>query len=148
MKRNIVIESPYAGDVERNLSYLRLCLRDSLMRGESPIASHGLLTQPGVLDDTIPAERELGIGAGHAWHPVADSVVFYGDLGWSEGMWQAWDRCVDLGLGVEVRSLPIGWTLHLPAPTVAPDPRPFHATIFCIGLSLGAVIGIFVGTLI
>ena len=41
-----VIESPYAGDVEGNLTYLRACLKDCVERGESPYASHGLLTQP------------------------------------------------------------------------------------------------------
>lgn len=36
----VILESPYAGDVEKNIEYARLCLKDSLLRGESPIASH------------------------------------------------------------------------------------------------------------
>lgn len=40
--RRVIIESPYHGNVERNLRYLRACLRDSLLRGEAPFASHGL----------------------------------------------------------------------------------------------------------
>ena len=66
MKR-VILESPYAGDVERNVAYARACLRDSLLRGEAPIASHLLYTQPGVLDDQIPEERQMGIDAGLAW---------------------------------------------------------------------------------
>lgn len=36
----VILESPYAGDVCRNVDYARQCLRDCLLRGESPIASH------------------------------------------------------------------------------------------------------------
>ncbi len=82
----IVIESPYAGNVERHLAYLRCCLRDALLRGEAPFASHGLYTQPGVLDDLVQAERQHGIDAGFAWAPSADRIVIYTDLGWSNGM--------------------------------------------------------------
>jgi hypothetical protein len=89
MKR-VIVESPYRGDsyadLDRNIAYLRLCMRDCLLRGEAPYASHALYTQPGVLDDTVAADRELGIAAGLSWHEVADSIVFYTDLGWSTGM--------------------------------------------------------------
>jgi hypothetical protein len=85
MKR-VILESPYAGEIERNVSYARACVRDCLQRGEAPIASHLLYTQPGVLNDNVPGERELGISAGLAWRSVADVVVFYVDYGWSSGM--------------------------------------------------------------
>ncbi len=68
----VIIESPYAGDIERNVEYARACVRDSLSRGEAPIASHLLYTQPGILRDDIPAERQWGIAAGLAWRHVAD----------------------------------------------------------------------------
>ncbi|WP_242137359.1 hypothetical protein [Sphingomonas sp. TREG-RG-20F-R18-01] len=84
--RRVILESPYAGDVERNVAYARACLADSLARGEAPIASHLLYTQPGVLDDSKPGERAHGIAAGLAWKSVADAQVFYVDLGWSNGM--------------------------------------------------------------
>ena len=84
--RRVMLESPYAGKVERNVAYARACLADSLARGEAPIASHLLYTQPGVLDDENEDERALGIAAGLAWKPVAHAQVFYVDLGWSRGM--------------------------------------------------------------
>jgi hypothetical protein len=84
----VVLESPYSGDVTRNEAYARRCLADSLSLGEAPIASHLLYTQPGVLDDTVPAERERGIAAGLAWYRVADSCVVYTDFGISDGMMQ------------------------------------------------------------
>src|SRR6266404_2664437 len=84
--RRVIIESPYAGDVETHKTYSRRCIRDSLQRGEAPIASHSLYTQPGILDDNIPEERELGINAGHAWLSVADAVILYTDYGITDGM--------------------------------------------------------------
>jgi hypothetical protein len=85
MKR-IILESPFAGDTQTHIAYARACIKDSLLRGESPIASHLLYTQEGILDDTIPEERQLGINAGLAWKSVADLHVFYIDLGMSPGM--------------------------------------------------------------
>lgn len=54
----VIIESPYAGDVERNIEYARRRVRDSPARGEAPIASHLLYTQPGIPDDNVPSERQ------------------------------------------------------------------------------------------
>lgn len=101
--RRVIIESPYAGDVERNLAYLRRCLADSLERGEAPFASHGLYTQPGVLNDDVPEERDHGIRAGFAWAEVADARVFYVDLGWSNGMLLA--SAQQDGLPHDIRSI-------------------------------------------
>lgn len=84
--RLVIIESPYAGDVEANVDYARRCVRDSLMRGEAPIASHLLYTQAGILDDDVPEERQHGIDAGLAWRTVADCTVVYTDRGISKGM--------------------------------------------------------------
>jgi hypothetical protein len=84
--KRVVIESPYAGDVALNLRYLRACMRDCLLRGEAPFASHWLYTQPGVLDDNNPEERDLGIRAGFAWRSAADVTVVYIDLGVTPGM--------------------------------------------------------------
>lgn len=85
----VILESPYAGNIPRNLTYARWCVKDCLSRRESPIASHLLFTQPGILDDRLPEERQLGIEAGLAWKRVADKQVFYVDYGMSEGMKQA-----------------------------------------------------------
>ncbi len=85
--RLVIIESPYAGRVELNLAYARECLRDSLLRGEAPIASH--LLYPQVLDDNLPEHRRMGIDVGLAWRQVAKCAVFYVDLGISPGMEEA-----------------------------------------------------------
>ena len=85
MKR-VIVETPYAGDVERNTHYARLCLCDCLLRGEAPFAGHLLYTQESVLDDDIPDERRLSMLAGFAWGMVADLTVVYTDYGISNGM--------------------------------------------------------------
>ena len=101
--RRVIIESPYKGrlngtetdyrlQTSKNIRYARRCLRDSLNRGEAPIASH--LLYPQVLADTVLEERKLGIEAGLAWQHVADCSVFYTDSGWSEGMILALRRCI------------------------------------------------------
>lgn len=105
----VIIESPFAGDVEKNIEYARACVRDSLLRGEAPIASHLLYTQPGVLDDTIPAERQHGIDAGLAWRAVADGSVVYTDRGISKGMEYGIAAARDSGKPVEYRTLGKSW---------------------------------------
>lgn len=103
--RRVILESPYAGDVEKNERYARAALRDCLLRGDAPIASHLLYTQPGVLDDTVQGERELGIEAGLVWGKWAQVTVVYEDLGISRGMRYGIDRAKTEGRPVEFRRL-------------------------------------------
>lgn len=104
--RRVVLESPFAGDVEANLAYARACIRDSLLRGEAPIASHLLYTQPGILNDDDRNERAHGINAGHAWmYDAAQAVIVYVDRGISGGMEAGIRVATLLGLPVERRSL-------------------------------------------
>lgn len=105
----VIIESPYAGDTPMHLQYLRACLADSVSRGESPYASHALLTQPGVLCDYVPSEREAGIAAGFVWRAVAARTVFCVDLGWSSGMRHIQRERDAQRMLYEVRVLGSGW---------------------------------------
>lgn len=86
----VILESPFAGPdratIDANVAYARSCMRDALIRGEHPLASHLLYTQRGILDDSVPHERQRGIEAGLAWRRVAHGAVFYYDRGWSPGM--------------------------------------------------------------
>ena len=105
----VYLESPYAGDVEVNLRYARACMADCFKRNEAPFVSHCLYTQPGVLDDNIKAERELGIRAGFEWGKHAEKTVVYSDLGISAGMKAGIEGANRAGRPVENRSL-VGWT--------------------------------------
>ena len=108
-KRLVVIESPYAAPtpegIAANVEYAKACIRDSLMRNESPYASHLLFPQHGILDDSAPDERELGMLAGFAWGDVADVRVAYVDRGISNGMARAIKRSEQIGQPVEYRKL-------------------------------------------
>lgn len=109
--RLVIVESPFAGDVQRNLLYVRTAMRDCLLRGEAPFASHALYTQAGVLDDRNPEERVLGIGAGLEWGQHADATVVYTDLGITPGMEQGIHRALAEGRRVEYRTLE-NWVAH------------------------------------
>lgn len=105
----VVIESPLAGDVERNVRYLKACIRDSLLRGEAPMASHGLYAQPGIFDDANPEERKMGIEAGWAFYHVPGvTCVVYKDLGYSNGMLAGVEYAKKCKVYVVERTLP-GW---------------------------------------
>lgn len=103
--RLVLIESPYAGDVAANTEYARRCVRDSLGRGEAPIASHLLYTQPGILNDGDEVERQWGIDAGLAWRRVAEATVVYTDRGISNGMKFGIEAAKASGIPVEYRSI-------------------------------------------
>lgn len=104
----VIIESPYAGDVKSNVRYARACLKDSLSRGEAPLASHLLYTQPGVLKDKIPGERTKGIDAGHAWLSKTQLLAVYMDRGISPGMKKGIALAAKLGIMVVYRSIENG----------------------------------------
>ena len=104
MKR-VILESPFAGDVERNIEYARKCVRHSLILGEAPIASHLLYTQDGILNDEIEEERKWGIDAGLVWKEVAEGHVFYIDYGISKGMKYAIDYASKNNIKIEYRKI-------------------------------------------
>lgn len=83
-----IIESPFSApthdEIVRNVYYAMLAVRDSLMRGEAPYASHLFFTQ--MLDDNLPEERAAGISAGFAVGRDAPVTALYLDLGLSHGM--------------------------------------------------------------
>ena len=107
--RRVVVESPYgaatAAEIERNVRYARACLTDCLRRGEAPLASHLLYTQPGVLNDAVSDERERGMRAGFAWTEVAELIAVYTDLGVSRGMWDGIGVGTKHRVAVEYRTL-------------------------------------------
>jgi len=101
----VIVETPFKGDNEKNIQYARACLRDCFMRGEYPFASHLLYTQPGILDDNIKKERELGIKAGLCWGKFASKTVIYTDLGISGGIKKGIERAKNDGRKIEYRKL-------------------------------------------
>lgn len=105
----VVVESPYAGDIEKNKRYLRACMRDCILRGEAPYASHGLYTQEGVLCDEVPDERKMGIEAGFAFRARLQKTVVYTDLGYSTGMKFGIKHAEEINHPIEYRTLGGEW---------------------------------------
>jgi len=101
--RTVVIESPYSGDTRINTAYAQAAMRDCLLRGEAPFASHLLYTQ--VLDDTDTEERKLGIEASLALASTLDATVVYIDLGISDGMRQGIADAADHNRPIWYRTL-------------------------------------------
>jgi len=99
----VIIESPYAGDVARNERYAKLCMKDSLDRGEVPFVSHLLYTL--VLDDTNPVDRKLGMEAGFEVTRRSDYSAVYEDYGISRGMEAGIEVAEHLGHRVEYRKI-------------------------------------------
>lgn len=99
----VIIESPFQGNIDRNINYAFACVRDSVLRGESPYASHLML--PGALNEEDINERSLGIQCGYAWWRAASTIAFYTDLGWSQGMLLAYSRARTQNITIEERSI-------------------------------------------
>jgi hypothetical protein len=103
----VIVESPFAAatpeGIEANKAYARECMRDSLLRGESPLLSHLLYTQ--VIDDSVLSERELGIEAGFTWIKHAQKMALYIDKGISKGMLAAREVAKRAGIKVVERSI-------------------------------------------
>lgn len=101
----VIIESPFAGNQDVNLVYLRRCLRDSWDKGEIPFGSHAFF--PFFLRESDPEERKAGIEAGYRFWDQAEKIIFYLDYGLSPGMNKALDRAIHLGRShlIERRSI-------------------------------------------
>lgn len=99
----VIIESPYKGDVVRNERYAKLCMKDSLDRGEVPFVSHLLYTL--VLDDTFPPDRKLGMEAGFEVISRSDYTAVYEDYGISDGMKEGIEIAKKLGHRIDYRRL-------------------------------------------
>jgi len=103
--RRVIIESPCTREWERNRNYANRALRDSINRGEAPIASHVLLAFSGALDDADPEQRAAGMAAGFAWIESSDLVAVYADWGISNGMQAGIVAAMKAGAVIEYRRI-------------------------------------------
>lgn len=100
--------SPYAGAIHVNVGFARSCLADCFKRGEAGFAPHLLYTQPFVLRDGVPEERERGMAAGMRWLVICDKLVAYVDRGISSGMKREIEYARHIRTPVEFRRLDRG----------------------------------------
>lgn len=83
-RRKVYVASAYAGDVDGNTAKAVNYCRMVIDAGYMPLASH--LLYPQMLNDKIPAERELGLMSGLALLRMCDEVWVFGPV--SSGMAQ------------------------------------------------------------
>lgn len=135
--RRVIVESPFAGrtpeETAANVAYAKAAVRDCVLRGEAPIASHLLFTQPGILRDEDQSERALGMKAGLAWSEVADAHVVYVDRGISSGMRAGMARARANGKPVEERTIK-GAIRQMKAEDAVPEPADLAKLLLSIGV--------------
>lgn len=112
--RIVVIESPYSGNIAKNVMYAQRAMLDARKRGEIALVPHLLWTQhyqcPDVFvsdyDDKYKVEgcgREESLEQIKTLRRLANKVVFYLDYGMSPGMNDAVKDCKENGYACEER---------------------------------------------
>jgi hypothetical protein len=112
-----MIESPYSGDIDRNIRYLALCSFDAgILHDECPYASHASMTQHPRSKNMFVSDydkkwdvftRDKAIHMSQRMRKRCDKTVFYIDLGWSNGMKEAIKYCEKNGLPYEERKIDV-----------------------------------------
>lgn len=74
----IFVASPYAGDIKMNTEFAKVACRFVMNEGHAFFAPH--LLYPQVLDDGIPAERQLGLDMGKEILGWCDELWAFGDF--------------------------------------------------------------------
>ena len=96
----VYICSPFAGDIESNVRFARAACLYAAEQGCAPVAVH--LLYPQILDDNIPAQREIGIRMGLRVLASCDELWICGER-ISHGM--SCEIAEARRLGIPVRSL-------------------------------------------
>lgn len=98
----VVIESPFMGGAAIAELYARLAMREQLLLGSTPFASH--LLYPQALDDADPQQRRQGIRCGWAPYAVGARCEVYTDLGITIGMAEGIEQARRLGCTITHRA--------------------------------------------
>ena len=77
-RRKVYVASKYAGNIDENVAKAVIYCRYVINKNCMPVASH--LMYPGILDDSIPTEREMGLMFGLALLEVCDEVWCFGEI--------------------------------------------------------------------
>jgi len=96
----VYICSPYAGDTANNIRFARAACLYAVEQGCAPMAVH--LLYPQLLDDNIPAQREIGIQMGLRVLDSCDELWICGEL-ISHGM--SCEIAEAVRLGIPIRNL-------------------------------------------
>jgi len=100
--KRIILESPFAGDVNNNVHYAKALIHKLAHQGYAPSASHLLYTQ--CLNDTLQFDRDLGINKGLDYAHNKDSIIGI-DRGFSTGMKYGVQRAINEGRSYRFETL-------------------------------------------
>jgi len=112
----VFVESPYSGDIDRNVRYLKFCKYDCWARGEMPCSSHDDMTQHPAKKDFYVSDydeqwtiygRDGAIEGAHSLRALCAKTVFYTDRGISTGMKAGIEYCKQHNIPYEMRTLNI-----------------------------------------
>lgn len=126
----VFVESPYSGDIDRHVRYLKLCKYDAWARGELGVASHDDMTQHPVCAAWYVSDydrkwdvytRAQAIEGAQALRHTCAKTVIYTDLGMSTGMKYGIEYCKKHDIEVELRKLDIEKVLSLEAPMISKE---------------------------
>lgn len=112
----VLLESPFSGNIQRNVAYTQRAMADSRQRNEAPIITHLLWTQHHEKADhfvsdydpkyTLPnLGRESALEQLKAIRRRVHKVVFLVDYGYSNGMKHGLEHCKKEGIPYEERKL-------------------------------------------
>ena len=99
--RLVYIASPYAGDVEGNVTFAKAACRYAAAQGCTPVAVH--LMYPQFLDDRVPKEREAGLKMGQRVLAACEEIWLCGER-MSAGMKA--EEAEAIRLGILIRKVP------------------------------------------
>lgn len=110
----VILESPYSGQIPRNVAYAQRAMNDARERGEVVIMPHLLWTQHHLAPNHFVCDwdqkyevknggREVSLRQIHKLRKIADKVIFYMDYGLSSGMKDGFDQCKKEGIPYEER---------------------------------------------
>jgi len=117
----VILESPYSGDIQRNIAYGQRIMADSRERGEIVIMPHLLWTQHHEAPNHFVSDydekyeikncgREKSLEQIKILRTIADKVIFYTDYGMSSGMVHGLEDCKQRNIEYEFRTI---GNLHL-----------------------------------
>lgn len=112
----VVLESPFSGDIPRNIAYGQRIMADSRERGEIVIMPHLLWTQHHEAPEHFVSDydtkydiknggREESLEQIKILRGLADKVIFYTDYGMSSGMEHGLEDCKTRGIKYEMRQI-------------------------------------------
>jgi len=116
MQNIVIIESPFSGDIDKNIRYAQQAMNHSRENGEIPIVPHLMWTQHHLAPNYFVSDydakftikncgRDVSLEQIKVLRRLANKVIFYVDNGYSSGMKLALEHCKEENIQYEERTL-------------------------------------------